>query len=62
MVEERHQLIKEHRETALHALNKAAQDAPASQYKVGEWVWLEAKHLTLPYALAKLASKCHGPF
>ena len=29
---------------------------------MGEWVWLEAKHLTLPYASAKLAPKCHGPF
>ena len=35
---------------------------PASQYKVGEWVWLKAKYLTLPYALAKLAPKHHGPF
>ena len=62
MIEERHRLIKEHREAALHALNEAAQAAPASQYKVGEWVWLEAKYLALPYASAKLALKCHGPF
>ena len=61
-VEERHQLIKQHREVALDALNKAAHAAPASQYRVGEWVWLEAKYLTLPYASAKLALKCHGPF
>ena len=61
-VEERHQLIKEHREAALHALNKTAQAAPTSQYKVGEWVWLEAKYLALPYTSAKLALKCHGPF
>ena len=61
-IEERHQLIKEHREAALEALNKVAQAAPTSQYKVGEWVWLKAKHLTLPYASAKLAPKCHGPF
>ena len=33
-----------------------------SQHKVGEWVWLEAKYLTLPYASAKLAPKCHSPF
>ena len=33
-----------------------------SQHKVGEWVWLKAKYLTLPYASAKLAPKCHGPF
>ena len=62
MVEERHQLIKEHREAALHALNEIVQTAPTSQHKVGEWVWLEAKHLALPYASAKLAPKCHGPF
>ena len=61
-VEERHRLIKEHREAALHALNKTAQVAPTSQYKVGGWVWLEAKYFTLPYASAKLAPKCHRPF
>ena len=61
-VEERHQLIKEHREAALHALNKTAQAAPTSQYKVGEWVWLEAKYLTLPYASVKLALKHHRLF
>ena len=61
-VEARHQLIKEHREAALHALNKTAQTMPTSQYQVGDWVWLEAKYLALPYALAKLAPKCHGPF
>ena len=61
-VEARHQLIKEHREVALHALNEVAQTTPASQYRVGEWVWLEAKYLTLPYTLAKLAPKHHRPF
>ena len=35
---------------------------PTSQYRVGEWVWLKAKYLALPYALAKLAPKCHGLF
>ena len=29
---------------------------------MGEWVWLEAKYLALPYASAKLAPKHHGPF
>ena len=62
MVEERHQLIKEHREVALHALDKVVQAAPASQYKVGEWVWLKAKYLALPYASVKLAPKHHRPF
>ena len=62
MVEARHQLIKQHREAMLQALNKAAQTTPVSQHNVGDWVWLEAKHLALPYASAKLAPKCHGPF
>ena len=62
MVEARHQLIKKHREAALYALDKAAQTAPASQHNVGDWVWLKAKYLALPYTSAKLAPKCHGPF
>ena len=61
-IEERHHLIKKHQEAALYALNEIAQVMPMSQYKVGEWVWLEAKHLALPYASAKLAPKHHGPF
>ena len=61
-VEARHQLIKEHREAALHALDKVAQTMPMSQHKVGEWVWLEAKYLALPYASTKLAPKHHGLF
>ena len=61
-VEARHQLIKEHREAALHTLNKVAQTAPTSQYRVGEWVWLEAKYLALPYASTKLAPKHHRLF
>ena len=61
-VEMRHQLIKEHRAAALQALNDIMQTAPGSQHKVGDWVLLEAKHLALPYASAKLAPKCHGPF
>ena len=62
MVEARHQLIKQHREATLHALNKVAQTAPEGQHKVGDWVWFKAKYLALPYASAKLAPKCHGPF
>ena len=42
-IEARHQTIKQHRETALHALNKAAQMAPESQHQAGDWVWLKAK-------------------
>ena len=61
-MEARHQLIKQHREAALQALNKVTQIAPESQYHVGDWVWLEAKHLALLYASAKLAPKHYGPF
>ena len=35
---------------------------PISQHKVGEWVWLKAKYLALPYASAKLAPKHYRPF
>ena len=61
-VEARHQLIKQHQEAALQALNKVTQTTPKSQHCIGDWVWLEAKNLTLLYASAKLALKCHGPF
>ena len=61
-VEERHQLLKQHREATLYALNEAAQTIPPSQYNVGEWVWLKAKYLALPYTSAKLAPKHHGLF
>ena len=62
MIEERHQLIKQHWEAALQALDKVTQMTPPSQHRVGEWVWLKAKYLTLPYASVKLALKQHGPF
>ena len=45
-VEARHQLIKQHREAALQALNNVAQTTLRSQYNIGDWVWLKAKHLT----------------
>ena len=61
-VEERHQLLKQHREAALYALNEVARVILMSQYHKGEWVWLKAKYLALPYASAKLAPKHHGPF
>ena len=61
-VEVRHQLIKQHREAALQALNKIAQTTLESQYHTGDWVWLKAKHIALPYASAKLAPKHHRPF
>ena len=37
------------------------QSAPPTPYQVNKQVWLEAKHLTLPYQTAKLAPKHHGP-
>src|SRR5580692_4691952 len=60
--ENRQRLIKEHQTAAVQALNQVAGTKPSNQYKVGDQVWLEAKHLTLPYASAKLAPKRHGPF
>src|SRR5580692_8105039 len=60
--ESRQQLIKEHRAAAVQALNQVAKTKPPTQYKVGDQVWLEAKHLTLSYTSAKLVPKRHGPF
>jgi hypothetical protein len=31
-------------------------------FQLGQRVWLEAKNLTLPYGLIKLAPRCHRPF
>ena len=42
-VEVRHQIIKQHQEAMLYALNKAVQTVPESQHKTGDWVWLKAK-------------------
>ena len=61
-VEAWHHLIKEHRTAALQALNSVTEASPKSQHKVGDFIWLEAKHLALPYASAKLTPKHHGPF
>ena len=60
--EDRQATLKEHRVVAVQALNKTAQSTPPAQHKVNEQVWLEAKHLTLPYWTAKLALKQHSPF
>ena len=43
-------------------LNQLAQKTPINQYGVGDWVWLEAKNLALPYQTHKLAPRHHGPF
>ena len=62
MAEDRQMILKEHRAAAVQALNKTTQSMPPAQYKVNKQVWLEAKHLTLPYQTAKLAPKHHSPF
>jgi hypothetical protein len=50
------------RAQAREALNRTARSTPEAQYKLGDKVWLEAKHLALPYQMPKLAPKRHGPF
>src|SRR6201991_4235402 len=50
------------RAQAREALNRTAQEAPDPQYRLGDRVWLEARHLALPYQTPKLAPKRHGPF
>ena len=52
----------EAREMARAAINRWAGQAPSSQFKTGDRVWLEAKNLTLPYASIKLAPRRVGPF
>src|SRR5580692_8034371 len=54
--------IEHHRKAAVQAITGVAQTTPPAQYHEGEQVWLEAKHLSLPYQTAKLAPKHHGPF
>ena len=60
--EDRQATLKKHRAAAVQALNHMALSTPPAQYQVGKHVWLEAKHLTLPYQAVKLAPKHHGPF
>ena len=62
VAEDRQAILKEHWTVAVQALNRMAQAIPPALYNVNKQVWLEAKHLTLPYQTAKLAPKCHGPF
>jgi hypothetical protein len=61
-VEDRAQEITERREQARTALALCAQATPPDQFTPGDQVWLEAKHLKLPYQAPKLAPKRHGPF
>jgi hypothetical protein len=60
--EDRQTTIKQHREAAVQAITGVAQAVPPMQYNKGEQVWLEAKHLSLPYQTTKLTPKHHGPF
>ena len=62
LVDGRTKEATEKRKHAKEALNKAARATPPNSYQVGDKVWLEAKHLALPYQMPKLAPKCHGPF
>jgi hypothetical protein len=61
-VEERGCTTSERRAQAIEAINRTARQTPPPQFEEGEQVWLEAKHLQLPYQTAKLAPKRHGPF
>ena len=56
-VEAQHHLIKEHRAAALQALNNITIAPPESQHKVGDFIWLETKHLALPYASANVTAQ-----
>ena len=62
VAKDRQATLKEHRAAVVQALNKTAQSAPPAQYSINKQVWLEAKHLILPYQTAKLTPKHHGPF
>ena len=62
LIDDRTRKATEKRKQAKEALNEAAQATPPDSYQVGDKVWLEAKHLALPYQTPKLAPKCHGPF
>ena len=60
--EERTKRAYEAREMARAAINQWAGQTPASQFKTGNRVWLEAKNLTLPHASIKLAPRRVSPF
>ena len=62
LVDDRTRKATEKRKQAKEALNEAARATPPDSYHVGDKVWLEAKHLALPYQTPKLAPKRHGPF
>jgi hypothetical protein len=49
---------------AIHALNRVAHkiEIPPLTWKIGQPVWLEGKHLPLPYRTIKLAPRQYRPF
>ena len=61
-VEERAEEMMKRREQARTALAQCAQGTPLDQFTPGDQVWLEARHLKLPYQAPKLVPKRHGPF
>ena len=61
-VEEQAEEMTKRREQAHTALAQCAQGMPLDQFTPGDQVWLEAKHLRLPYQAPKLAPKRYGPF
>ena len=61
-VETRKEMAIQKREQAKTALNRIANLVPKDQYQINEKVWLEAKNLSLPYQMLKLAPRRHGPF
>ena len=62
LVDNRTKQVTEKRKQAKEALNKAARTTPPDSYQLRDQVWLEAKHLALPYQMPKLTPKHHGPF
>ena len=62
LIDNRMKEATEKRKQAKEALNEAAQATPPDSYQIGDKVWLEAKHLALPYQTPKLTPKRHGPF
>ena len=62
LIDDRTRKATEKRKQAKEALNEAARATPPDSYQTRDKVWLEAKHLALPYQTPKLAPKRHGPF
>ena len=61
-VEEQAEEMTRQREQAWTTLAQCAQGMPLDQFTPGDQVWLEVKHLKLPYQAPKLVPKHHGPF